>query len=100
MTPDPNTSAKVSRYKRQPHHDTNWWCIDYFLPRGRHTFANVCDRNGRCIAILFNKGIGVRGWLDSPDFTHFWTNFRRLTETHLKPTLSGEIRCSPRKKGP
>ena len=37
MTPDPNTSAKVSRYKWEPYRDTNWWCIYYFLPRGRHT---------------------------------------------------------------
>ena len=40
-TPDPNTSAKVSRYKWEPYRDTNWQCIDYFLPRGGHTFAKV-----------------------------------------------------------
>ena len=42
-TPDPNTSAKVSRYKWEPHRDTNWWCIllYYFLPRGGYTFAKV-----------------------------------------------------------
>ena len=49
-TPDPNTSAKVSRYKWEPYRDTNW-C--------------VC-RNERCIAILFTS-IGVRGRCDSPD---------------------------------
>ena len=65
-TPDPNTSAKVSRYKWEPYRDTNWWCIYYFLPRGGHTLAKVCHRNGRCIAILF-KSIGVRGRSDSPD---------------------------------
>ena len=27
-TPDPNTSAKVSRYKWEACRDTNWWCID------------------------------------------------------------------------
>ena len=40
-TPDPNTSAKVSRYKWEANCDTNWWCIYYFLPRGGHTFAKV-----------------------------------------------------------
>ena len=65
-TPDPDTFAKVSRYKWEPYRDTNWWCIYYFLPRGRHIFAKVCHRNGRCIAILF-KSIGVRGRFDSPD---------------------------------
>ena len=65
-TPDPDTSAKVSRYKWEPYRDTNWWCIYYFLPRGGHTLAKVCHRNGRCIAILF-KSIGVRGCFDSPD---------------------------------
>ena len=29
-TRDPNTSAKVWRYKLEPHRDTNWWCIYYF----------------------------------------------------------------------
>ena len=53
-TPDPNTSAKVSRYKWEAYRDTNWWCIYYFLPQGGHTFAKVCHRNGRCIAILFH----------------------------------------------
>ena len=52
-TPDPNTSAKVSRYKWEAYRDTNWWCIYYFLPQGGHTFTKVCHRNGRCIAILF-----------------------------------------------
>ena len=51
-TPDPNTSAKVSRYKWETYRDTNW-CIYYFLPQGGHTFTKVCHRNGRCIAILF-----------------------------------------------
>ena len=53
-TPDPNTSAKVSRYKWEAYRDANWWCMYYFLPKGGHTFAKVCDRNGRCIAILFH----------------------------------------------
>ena len=26
-TPDPNTSAKVSRYKWEAYRDTNWWCV-------------------------------------------------------------------------
>ena len=40
-TPDPNTSAKVSRYKWEAYRDTNWWCTYCFLPRGGHTFAKV-----------------------------------------------------------
>ena len=40
-TPDPNTSARVSRYKWEADRDTNWWCIYYFLPMGGHTFAKV-----------------------------------------------------------
>ena len=40
-TPDPNTSAKVSRYKWEAYRDTNWWCIYYCLPTGVHTFAKV-----------------------------------------------------------
>ena len=63
--PDPNTSAKVSRCKWEAYRDTNWWCICYFLPTQGHTFAEVCDRNGRCIATLF-KNIGVKGRCDSP----------------------------------
>ena len=31
-TPDPDTFAKVSRYKWEPYRDTYWWCIYYFLP--------------------------------------------------------------------
>ena len=26
---------------------------------------------------------------EKPIFTHFWTHFRRLTDTHFKPTLNG-----------
>ena len=26
-TPNPNTSAKVSRYKWEAYRDTNWWCV-------------------------------------------------------------------------
>ena len=40
-TPDPNTSATASRYKWEAYRDTNWWCIEYSLPRGGHTFAKV-----------------------------------------------------------
>ena len=40
-TPEPNTSAEVSRYKWEPYCDTNWWCISNFLLRGGHTFAEV-----------------------------------------------------------
>ena len=40
-TPDPDTSAKVSRYKWEPYRDTNWWRIYYFLPRRGHTFTKA-----------------------------------------------------------
>ena len=40
-TPDPNTSAKASRYKWEAYRDTNWWCICYSLPTGAHAFAKV-----------------------------------------------------------
>ena len=40
-TPDPNTSAKASRYKWEPYRNTNWQCIYNFLPRGGHTFVRV-----------------------------------------------------------
>ena len=40
-TPDPNTSAKVSRYKWEAYRDTNWWCIYYYLPTGGHAFAKA-----------------------------------------------------------
>ena len=40
-TPDPNTSAKVSRYNWDAYCDTNWRCIDYFLPTEGHTVAKV-----------------------------------------------------------
>ena len=66
MTPDPNTSTKVSRYKLEAYRDANWWCIYYFLPSRGILLQKYRDRNGRCIAILF-KSIGVRGRFDSPD---------------------------------
>ena len=40
-TPDPNSFAKVSRYKWEPYRDTNWWCRYCFLPRGGHALAEV-----------------------------------------------------------
>ena len=40
-TPDPSTSARVSRYKWEPYRDAKWWCICYFLQRGWHPFAEV-----------------------------------------------------------
>ena len=36
-TPDPNTSAKVSRYKWEAYRDTNWWCIYYYEARNDYT---------------------------------------------------------------
>ena len=40
-TPDPNVSAKASRYKWEAYRDTNWVCICYFLPKEGHTFPKV-----------------------------------------------------------
>ena len=48
-TPDPNTSAEVSRYKWEAYRDTHWWCIYYFLPKRRAYFCKniaINDRNG------------------------------------------------------
>ena len=56
--PDPNISAKVSRYKWEAYRDTKWGCIYYFLPRGGIPLQKHRDRNGRCIAILFKKVLG------------------------------------------
>ena len=30
-TPNPNTSAKISRYKWETYRDTNWWCIYIYI---------------------------------------------------------------------
>ena len=86
-TLDPNISAKVSRYKWEAYHDTNWWCIYYFLPRGQHTFAKICDRNGRCIAIIF-QSIGVRGRFDSPDL------LRSIADMRLRSMRSFALFCA------
>ena len=69
-TPDPNTSAKASRYKRDPYRDTNWWRVftTFCQPEGI-LLPKYRDRNGRCIAILF-KSIGVRGRFDSPELSN------------------------------
>ena len=34
-TPDPNTSAKASRYKWEAYRDTNWWCMYYSRPAAK-----------------------------------------------------------------
>ena len=60
-TPEPNTSAKVSRYKWERYRDTNWWCIYDFLPRKGHTFAkNIAIQTGG-VSRYFSKvsGSGV-----------------------------------------
>ena len=41
-TPDPNTSAKVLRYKWELHRDTNWWCI---YPPFRNYYAINSSEN-------------------------------------------------------
>ena len=40
-TPDPNTPAKVWRYKWEPYRDTNGWCISQFQRRRGDAFAEV-----------------------------------------------------------
>ena len=42
-TPDPNASAKASRYKWRLHRDTTRWCVcvSSFLSRGGHAFAKT-----------------------------------------------------------
>ena len=94
-TPDPNTSAKVSRYKWEAYRDTNWWCIYYFLPQGGHTFAKVCHRNGRCIAILFHmyRGQGsiwlswsTELWLFLREFNYFAPDLRSARKKNADST--------------
>ena len=67
MTPDPNNSARVSRYKWEPYRDTNWQCIyTTFCQKKGILLQKYRDGNGRRIAIPF-KSIGVRGRFDSPE---------------------------------
>ena len=68
MTSDPNTSAKASRYKWEPHRDTNGWCIHsihHFQPRRGTLCKKYHARSGRCIPILFTRKYGGQGlmWL-------------------------------------
>ena len=55
-TPDPNASAKVSRYKWEPHRDINWWCI-YYNPAKRRAYfcskSNVVEMGG--VSRYFHK---------------------------------------------
>ena len=69
-TPDPNTSAKVWRYKWELHRDTNRWCIYYFLPRGGHTFAKASRWKWVVYGDAF-QSIGVGGRFDSPEVWAF-----------------------------
>ena len=58
-TPDPNTSAKVSRHKWDTYRGTNSWCIHYFLPRRGHAFAKTSRLTGRRIAIRPGSGVDL-----------------------------------------
>ena len=61
--PFPNTSAKLSRCKWKPYRDTNWWCIcshTNFSTAEGILLQSCRDRDGRCIAILSIRSIGVR----------------------------------------
>ena len=85
-TPDPNTSAEVSRCKWEAYRDTNW-CRIYttFCQEKGILLQKYRDRNGRCIAILF-KSIGVRGRCDSPDSYRdpvSWTSYFLGDHRHL-----------------
>ena len=74
-TPDPNTSAKISRYKWEAYRDTNWRLVHTTFCQGEGILLQKYrDRNGRCIATLF-KSIGVRGRLDSPEVTTCVANY-------------------------
>ena len=67
MTPDPNTSAKASRYKWEAHHDTKWLCIYVYICVYIYIYCQEegillqkhRDKNGRCIPI-FSKVSGSR----------------------------------------
>ena len=60
-TPDPNTSAKVSRYKWEAYRDTNWWCIYYLLPGGGAYFCKSIAIEMGGVSQYFSKvsGSGV-----------------------------------------
>ena len=45
-TPDPNTSAKASRYKWEAHRDTNRRCLTTFCQEEGILLQKHCDRNG------------------------------------------------------
>ena len=66
-TPDPNTLARLSRYKWEPYRDTNWWCVcTTFSHEEGILLQKHRERNGRCIAILF-ESIRITGRFGSPE---------------------------------
>ena len=56
-TPDPNTSAKVSRYKWEAYRDTNWWCIHYFLPYFCKSIAIEMGGVSPCFSKVSGSGV-------------------------------------------
>ena len=60
MTADSNSSAKASRYKWEPHRDTNGQCQQkYFQPAKDILLQNYRSSNGRHTVILFGSGVNV-----------------------------------------
>ena len=57
-TPDPHTPAKVSRYKWEPHRDTNWWCMYDFPRRGGHASAKSIAMEMGGVSQYFSKVSG------------------------------------------
>ena len=82
MTPDPNTSAKVLRYKWEACRDTNWWCIYYFLPRGGHTSAKVSRWKWEVYRDTFRKYRGQGSMWLSRFKTLQFPVFSGTNETH------------------
>ena len=65
-TPDPNTSAKLSRYKWEAYGIQIGSVYTTLCQEEGILWQKYRDRNGRCIAIPF-KSIGVGDRLDSAD---------------------------------
>ena len=96
-TPDPNTSAKASRYKREAYRDINSWCAYIYIYIAFWQEESILlqkyrDRNGRCIAILF-KSIGVRGRCDPPETCLYICHQNFTTFFTLKFTISEKSLC-------
>ena len=80
-TPDPNTSAKVSRYKWEAYRDTHWWC-KYYFGRAPKYRTQGCSRYWRpkfvarewlkCCKNQCSHSQAVSGWAWTPFCVILW----------------------------